>query len=233
MNRRHFLRNGLWVTGAAIGFPAIVRAQVMPSARRIAAPMVGETYQISEDCENASTPSGWTDSGVEWGASPALIGDGSLVADAAADATYHAFAGSAVWVFCAFSLSAITASVTQVIRLYAADGVTMVGRFGVTSTGAIRVYSGSDSSTSAGGLVAINTTYFVWFFYQVGTGANSIGNAYLSDNQTKPASPTLAKSNGNGTENVARLTLNSGAASTTVTWDKIRASTSAIGSDPT
>lgn len=37
MNRRHFLRNGLWVS-SAIAFPAIVRAQVLPSARRIAAP---------------------------------------------------------------------------------------------------------------------------------------------------------------------------------------------------
>lgn len=43
MNRRHFLRNGLWVTAGAIGFPAIVRSQVMPSARRIATRQVFES----------------------------------------------------------------------------------------------------------------------------------------------------------------------------------------------
>lgn len=36
MNRRHFLRNGLWVTSGAIAFPAIVRPAVLPSARKIA-----------------------------------------------------------------------------------------------------------------------------------------------------------------------------------------------------
>ncbi len=53
--RRHFLRNGLWVTAAALGLPAIVRPQVLPSSRRIAAPTPAATSGYSA---NATTFAG-------------------------------------------------------------------------------------------------------------------------------------------------------------------------------
>lgn len=49
MKRRHFLRNGLWLTGAALGFPAIVRAQVMPSARRSSSRRAAGINEVSFD----------------------------------------------------------------------------------------------------------------------------------------------------------------------------------------
>lgn len=50
MNRRHFLRNGLWVTTGAVGFPSIVRSAVLPSARRIATPT-----SVSIGCSSSDT----------------------------------------------------------------------------------------------------------------------------------------------------------------------------------
>src|SRR5689334_21463096 len=117
MNRRAFIkRNGLWLTGA-VALPAIIKASVLPSARMIATPNpaqtgAGTSYLVSEDCEGATTPAGWTDTGtVTWGSTTApapLIGPGSLRISSSSFNTYYTIsAQTELWGFVAFRTDAI------------------------------------------------------------------------------------------------------------------------------
>jgi hypothetical protein len=94
----------------------------------------------------------------------------------------------------------------------------------------VRVLSGT-TADSAPGTVAINTTYAVWLRYVKGTGANSIAEAYISTTETKP-SVTVQVTNGTATANIEIFNVRPTATTTVGLWDKLRASSTVIGSNP-
>jgi hypothetical protein len=50
--------------------------------------------------------------------------------------------------------------------------------------------------------LSVNTTYYIWIDYTVGTGNNGILSLYVATTSTKPGSPDIATTAGTGTSNV-------------------------------
>lgn len=238
MNRRHFLRNGLWVTGT-LAFPAIVRAGVLPGRTRIATPAPpatsGITYLVSEDCESGVTPDGWTNAvSPTWNynTSPApLIGNYSWKSGGSSSLSYTTYTGTGdVWAFCHFTMSAQTNPLNM---LYLRDAsANSIAYASIRTTGALRAYNGTSYQATAAGAVSIDVEYAIWVHYTKGTGANGVTNVYLvTGSETRP-SLTIGVTTGNATADAAQILL-MGADSSTTIIDKIRVSASEIGDNPT
>ncbi len=82
--------------------------------------------------------------------------------------------------------------------------------------------------------ISTDTTYHVWLEYQKGTGSNAICRLYLSTTSSKPGTATITITAGSGTGDADGINLDcSGATSgREIIFDKIRVSSSSIGSDP-
>ena len=58
--------------------------------------------------------------------------------------------------------------------------------------------SHGDATVSAPFSYALNTRYYIWVDWAAGTGANGVMSLYISGSSTKPATPLIRITNGNG-----------------------------------
>jgi hypothetical protein len=79
--------------------------------------------------------------------------------------------------------------------------------------------------------MANGTTYHVWGDYTKGTGNNASCHLYHSTTSTKPGSPNITAT-GNATGQAARFFLSKNGSTPEYIFDKIRVSSSDIGSSP-
>jgi hypothetical protein len=99
----------------------------------------------------------------------------------------------------------------------------------VLATGALRIYdpdSGTAASSTAGDIVA-GTTYFIWFHYVKGTGANAQYTVYKSTTSTR-GSAVASSVIGEATGDIAQIYF-LGTGSTTVSRDNVLVNNTEIG----
>ena len=99
-----------------------------------------------------------------------------------------------------------------------------------------KIYSGGGDATASGSAAnATGTTYFIWFEYEKGTGANGVLRLYRNTTSTKPGSPDAAITTSNDTFQVSRFVLGNNWSGSAGDFyiDKLRISrTAAFGSNP-
>lgn len=206
----------------------------------------GCAYDFCEDFENPGYENSWTDS-IRSGdtldpdndAAPApLVGSYSLritTADASDTYTY----------------TDATTTLSDNKYLYAvvnfdSDGINsyrgFLGIYGASleETCIVVLNSGDNNETalwdgaklsSLGSTTLVDTTYHYWLEYLKGTGANGICRVYRSTNSTKPGTPDAQITDSANTRQVSKFRLSAKQNLDTV-FDKIRVSSTSIGSDP-
>ena len=95
--------------------------------------------------------------------------------------------------------------------------------------------SGEDQNDAGTTTIAADTTYFCWFEYQRGSGANCQIRFFISTTTTKPGTPECEITTANDTAQVGRLYLgiNWAGGAGDIYYDKVRISrTTAFGSNP-
>lgn len=106
---------------------------------------------------------------------------------------------------------------------------------GIDGSRQLFISHGSQSAT-ASATFSDTTTYFVWFEYHKGTGANGTASAAISTTSTKPLSGSnfCSLSNGDATVNIIELLMYSDSSSVHEDFavDMIRLSDSPIGDNP-
>jgi len=93
------------------------------------------------------------------------------------------------------------------------------------------VYCGSVMSYKSSSSFTEGTTYYVWGAYTPGTGANAVCDLYISTTSTKPA-VTIHATNGNATSYPDAVQIMSSVNAAGNVIDKLRVSTTDIGSNP-
>lgn len=191
----------------------------------------GPTYLVSEDFEGTGVPSGWTDTGSnnwDYSTSPApLVGSQSL--QNSADC-YVDFTGqSAVWVYFTYYCPSTIAATNPWVSLQTSGGVD-VAYLRSLNSGDLRGLAVTTLQT-ASAVETINQQYHIWLHYVKGTGANAVFQMYIATTDTRPGSPSVNISTGDATSDVARFRLFKRNVNSTI-FDKIRISTSEIGSSP-
>jgi hypothetical protein len=143
----------------------------------------------------------WSDSG----ANPnytvnALRGSQSCLLASSGNWARPEFASqSEVWGFFRFSSSDVSTD-CDIFRLRQSTTNRLV--ISVNNSNIILTH-GSASDTGATTL-SVDTTYFVWFHYKKGTGADGEGNLWISTSVTKPGSEECTITNGSSTTDVTR-----------------------------
>jgi len=245
MNRRRFLKhNGLWVTGA-LAFPAIVRAAVLPSARRVAAPTpvsggAAPSYLIDEDFEGSGLPTGWSD--LSTGGVRNFDYTGTVLEGT--ESFYYEDPGASNWVnvrapftaqdsiYCSFRVQAITSVPPTGSYIIAENSGTAIGsvRFNATS-GNIQAFP-AGGSTSASATVVLSTSDWikVKFFCQKGTGSNAVATVWAATSGGGSWGTGVSSTNGTGTAQINDISFYwyHTAGSTGLVVDKVLVSTSDI-----
>ena len=169
MKRRHFLRNGLWVTGA-LACPHIVRAQLLNGATLNGASLMnssGIAYALSEDFEGTGAPSGWA-TGPDFDyTTTALDGAQSLNCSGGTSTWKNFTGGSQADLYCMFRFNAFPSSaLVRCIGIVTNNNGDYCAFLRVYATGLVKLYLGGegDSDFLADGL-SLNTTYHLWITY--------------------------------------------------------------------
>jgi hypothetical protein len=159
-----------------------------------------------------------------------LQGSFSLALIGSANNVDRAFTASPeVWTFIEHNTGALTADqYPMVIRDGSGNNLCYVI---LTSTGALQIFDGSGSSSTGGGTVSANTSYYIWLHRLKGSGANGVADVYISTTTTKPGAATLSISNGSTTADAANIQIYNNGGDTMIT-DYLRVSTTVIGSAP-
>lgn len=96
--------------------------------------------------------------------------------------------------------------------------------FAITTDGNVVTLNGTQASSSSVGVVAVDTTYFYWFHYAAGSGANGVASVGFNSSASRPTSGNnfVSVSNGDSTANAARIRLSPGITAGGCYFDKIR-----------
>lgn len=183
---------------------------------------------LSENCEGTGTPVDWTDSGtVNWDYTTTVL-EGSHSVRLSASASTTKSIGSRTSAECFFLVNhgSLPVSTASIGGFRASDtSPRAVAR--VNSTGNVAVYcNGGDSAFTTDAMVA-GTTYGVWVKW-LASGECTVAFAPATD-LTKPTSGTAKFASRTGGTGVANNFTIAGSATT---FDKLRASTTTIGSNP-
>jgi hypothetical protein len=161
--------------------------------------------RFEERCEGTGTPSGWTNGGSpDWDNTTALVGSQSLLLASASDNTYTPTftSSSELWVHFVYRFSAIPASSTTVFAMRE-SGTNRPYMSQRTTTGAWRFYNTASTYDSPSFTPTAGTTYFIWWRYKTGTGANDgISQVYISTSSTRPGSPDIDNQTTNATASI-------------------------------
>jgi hypothetical protein len=81
---------------------------------------------------------------------------------------------------------------------------------------------------------AVSTTYYIWFYFLIGSGSDGICQGWISTTTTTPGSPTISITDGGSMGQAARIDLGAFDTSSTgeldqITFDKVRVATTAFG----
>lgn len=191
-------------------------------------------YLLSLNFEETGAPAGFTlTSGTfNWDATdwPGGVPEGaqSLKFTQNNQIGYWSFAGTAdIWAYGILHIPSGSPVNLIPFRLADSSGNVMCS-VTFTSAGALQITVGSSTTN---GSYSFDQNYHLWLHYTKGTGANAVGEAYISTTGTKPGSPNVSRTSGTSTADVARLKLDP--ANTHNMWiDKIRVSATTIGSNP-
>lgn len=199
----------------------------------------GPSYLLSEGFEGAGYENaGWVESAGgtknEDYATEALEGSQSLyiTTDSGRVYSYHNFtATDPVYVYFMWQFDSGTALGNQMIMSLTDTSDTNCLRIMVNDS-EVYIYHGTTGSSVAFSWVK-GTTYHIWADYAKGTGANGVGNVFISANTTKPAA-NITITEGNGTATASRIYLEYEAvySDEVFLFDKIRVNSSDIGSAP-
>ena len=200
--------------------------------------VIAPSYLISDNLEyanssDANTIGGWTTTSTPtwaYATAPApLEGTRSIRFTASAQNTFIEFPSQTdLWVY--FLANAASNAANSLHVLLRDSTPTTMASADFISTGIVRVNAGGlDNSSSAGTFLGA-TTYHCWLHYST-NGSTANMDFYISTTGVRPGSPQASKVSGSSTGGVTRLHLAS-ASTTTVIFDKIRVSTSAIGDNP-
>jgi len=185
----------------------------------------GVSLLLEEDAEGTGTPSGWTNGGTpDWDyTTTVLAGSESLSTSNGSHSTSNtSLSESELHGFFLYR----TNSIANTPYVVAINGTGIYAR--LRSAGSWRIYD-SSGTLATGGSGAADTTYYIWFRYVAGTGADGIFEWYVSTSGTKPGAPTISSSSHNSTANATGVNFDSNAASTISIWDNIKLDSSAIG----
>lgn len=208
------------VSAAIVGLiPSLplVAAPVSPAhlrviARRNVPAPGGYTYTIEEDFEGSWPATGWTNAGSPEGAyttSPApLEGSQSMriqMSAAVERSTYDLGASNDISEFtiCAIvRIETLATFATFLSTLDASGGGAGNLEFLRQAAPARFVIAHGTSQTTGSATFSLSTTYYLWVEYVAettpGSSNDGIVNVFISTTTTKPGSPDIAKTNGNG-----------------------------------
>uniref|UniRef100_A0A6H1ZCW7 Uncharacterized protein n=1 Tax=viral metagenome TaxID=1070528 RepID=A0A6H1ZCW7_9ZZZZ len=149
--------------------------------------------------------------------------------------------GATYAAFFKLKLVALPAAIQDVMNFNLAG--TVKGSLKINADGTLRVSNGTINATTTGALSA-GSTYYIWMYYNGGTGTDGISNVAFSTTTTKPTictpggtpcgdSNSAALDTGDANSTVARVLFGDGSTDTyNYTFDRIRVNTSDFGSDP-
>jgi hypothetical protein len=185
------------------------------------------------NCDNEWVHFGAGTMDFNYATSPAPL-EGSYSARMAAgenDGYYHAFTASDT-VYFYFIFNPVTRGTSnQFFAITAADDTNLMY---VTNSGyELSTYCGTVLGYEAN--MVQGTTLHIWGDYtrdSDGGAASAVCHLYSSTTSTKPGSPTITTTNGTGTAQAARVRFYQSSGAGDTIWDKIRVSTSDIGSTP-
>ena len=205
--------------------------------------VVGGGADVTENFEGAGYENAWTESvgsPNEDFSTTGLSLEGSqclyLANAAGAIEAYTSFtASSKAYAFCMVRFEDLPTLADKTVLAFGngTDHVDLT--FSITPCQS-KLYSGGEDVSAVGsGSFVADTTYYFWFEYEAGTGANGVLRFYYSLTATKPGSPDAEITTSNDTFNVDRFLVGnnwSGSAGN-VYVDKVRISRiTAFGSDP-
>lgn len=199
-------------------------------AKGVSAP----TYDLfDERCEGTGTPAGWANAGSpNWDDSTSPIsGAQSLTLASGSDTVeYSVGTRSEIWVHFAAVWSAIPSAHTAIIALRE-GGVTRAYFSLRTVTGAIRVYNTASTNDSLSFTPTAGVTYYFWWRYKTGSGADGISQVYAS---TDPAARGSLNINNTTTPATASIdsVIFSGGPTMTLKLDNLIGSTTEILASP-
>lgn len=191
-------------------------------------------YDLFEErCEGTGTPASWTDTGSpNWdNASSPIAGAQSLTLGSASDTVeYSVGTRSEIWVHFAATWSAIPTAHTAIISLRE-SGVTRAYFSLRTTTGAIRVYNTASTNDSLSFTPTAGTTYYFWWRYKTGSGADGISQLYASTDPTARGALNINNTTTPATASIDSV-LFSGGPTMTLKLDNLIASTTEILASP-
>lgn len=194
---------------------------------------------VSQNCEGAGTPTGWTNSGAtpNWDYTGVILdGSQSLLLPSTTgtvgSSTMIDFGDRPeVWVYFKLRLTNTSQGTKTIGGLAQNGGSTLNQLFQVSTNGGLPSFGGAQTATG----FSANMTYNVWLHYRKGTGSNGIVDIAFSTTGTKPTggnefaqSTTYA-----GTSNAGRLVLGTSAHTVfDIILDDIRVAHAEIGNVP-
>lgn len=232
MKRRKFIKHGALLV-PALFLPNILIAdkKAVLSSRNI--PAGGYTYIYEQDFESGTTPSGWSGTAdFGYATSPApLVGSFSLKITDGNAAEYATIAGTPteIWTFC---LCNISDSGSAIFSLRKSNGDLLCRC--LLSAGNLLVFDGSVSATATTAF-PLTTTVRLWMHYKAGSGADGTIELWWSLDDTLPSDNGHHAISTSSVQTTGAFRLDCegfGGGGGNNIYDKIRLSTSAIGSNP-
>lgn len=211
-----------FLTGATI----VIRGPVVTAA-------AGITYLIEENFEGSGVPSNWYDGGgLPDTSTSGLSMEGSECVSNVSGAKVliaaypTPFSEAEIWIRFRVRFTEDTAG--YFCRVY--DGsLNQRGYIYRHTDGTIFVGNGSNQTNTVAATV-IDTTYWVWFRYKKGTGANGEAEVWFSTTSTKPGAGNYnaAVSGGESTQNAGSVSFENNGGAIENYFDEVRIAASSI-----
>lgn len=184
-------------------------------------------YVLREDFEGSSFPT-WTLNSFAIDSRNPIFGAKSLrVSSNNNNASVSFTPQDEVWVFYAYRLiSGLTYA--RLLQLYSSQG--RAASLGIWQTNTY--IEGIGKAAQVASFTPSNQIAYVWMRYVAGTGANSIGEFYVSSTPERPSSPSYSWTNSTATAPVNTLYFTTEGAVLDLSFDYIRVSKNPIGSYP-
>lgn len=197
---------------------------------QVVAPLFTEGFEgtgYENEGWSESVPSGATVD-EDYATSP-LVGSQSLqiVGGTSASAiTGKTFtASSEIWHHTRVSMATTTPASERPLTVLRDSGGSTISNLAIRTDGAVRVYHGSQTDTTAASFVASDTAYHMLFRYVTGTGLDGVVEAWIwAVGGSKPETPTLSISNGSAATDPVLFRLYAGVGMTNV-YDQVIVST--------
>jgi hypothetical protein len=226
---------GIWVPDRSMtdnrGFISAMPGVLAGARRRSGA---APSYILSEDFESGSSSAlaGWTNYSAVWNYTPALVGSYSLATNGAwTGARSPAFSAdqSDFWIF--MHVKASAGSADSLLYLLAANNSEQGG----VSLRNDRINIGHGAVGGAYYCEPIGAESVLWLHYiaQSGGGGNGTLTLYININSSSEARPSAAASITTGTgAAIGKIQPFNGGNNSTNVFDKLRVSSTEIGSNP-